>query len=182
MPSLRILGSRLLGPKYPRSWPRLRPCWPGCRWSRCPTPPPLHIAGGAQRRQHVICRRLERVHQTAWQRGRWHPRLLPQRRQHHRQAWLILQRQLSPIPPTHTEPWGGFPKGRWHPCLLPQRRQRYCRARPVLSCRLGFLPPTLYQRWGGAPPRRHAVLRNAVNSVWHSPCLNAQDLLMQIHG
>ena len=26
------------------------------------------------------------------------------------------------------------------------------------------------------------MLWNAVNSVWHSPCLNAQDLLMQIHG
>jgi hypothetical protein len=31
--------------------------------------PPLHIAGEAQRCQHVICRRPERVHQTAWQRG-----------------------------------------------------------------------------------------------------------------
>jgi hypothetical protein len=43
--------------------------------------------------------------------GRWHPQLLPQRRQCHCQAWLILQRQLGPIPPTHTKPWGGFPKG-----------------------------------------------------------------------
>ncbi len=32
--------------------------------------PPLHIAGGARRRQHVICRRPKRVHQTAWQKGR----------------------------------------------------------------------------------------------------------------
>ncbi len=38
--------------------------------------------------------------------GRWHPCLLPQRRHRHRQAWLILHRQLGPIPPTHTEPWG----------------------------------------------------------------------------
>ena len=72
--------------------------------------------------------------------------------------------------------------GRWHPPLLPQRRQSHCRARHPLPCQLRLLPPTLYQRWGGAPPRRQAVLWNAVNSVWHSPCLNAQDLLMQIHG
>jgi hypothetical protein len=31
--------------------------------------PPLQILGGAQCRQHVICRRPEQVHQTAWQRG-----------------------------------------------------------------------------------------------------------------
>jgi hypothetical protein len=73
--------------------------------------PPLYIEGGAICRQHVICRRPKQVHQTAWQRGRWHPCLLPQRRQHHHRAWLILQRQLSPIPPTHTKPWGGFRKG-----------------------------------------------------------------------
>jgi hypothetical protein len=77
--------------------------------------------------------------------GRWHPRLLTQRRHRHRQAWLTIQRQLGPIPPTHTKPWGGFPKGQWHPRLLPQRWQRHRRARPVLSCRLGLLPPTLYQ-------------------------------------
>jgi hypothetical protein len=32
--------------------------------------PPLHIAGGARCCQHVICHQPERVHQTAWQRGR----------------------------------------------------------------------------------------------------------------
>jgi hypothetical protein len=97
---------------------------------------------------------------------------------------LILHRQLGPIPPTHTEPWGGFPKSRWHPRLLPPGRQRHRRARPVLSCRLGLLPPTLYQQWGGAPPWQHAMFWHAhtVTSIWHSPCLNAQDLLMQIHG
>jgi hypothetical protein len=46
--------------------------------------PPLHIAGGARCRQHVIYRRPKQVHQTAWPRGRWHPCLLPQRGQHHR--------------------------------------------------------------------------------------------------
>ncbi len=138
--------------------------------------------GGAQCHQHVICRQPERVHQTAWQRGRWHPCLLPQRQQRHCQAWLILQCQLGPIPPTHTKTWGGFPKVQWHPHLLPQRRQCHRQARPVLSFHLGLLPSTLYQQWGGAPPWQHAVLWNAVNSIWHSPCLNAQDLLMQIHG
>jgi hypothetical protein len=114
--------------------------------------------------------------------GRWHPRLLPQRQHCHRQAWLTLHRQLGPIPPTHTKPWGGFPKGRWHPCLLPQRRQRHRRARPILSCQLGLLPPTLYQRWGGAPPWRQAVLCLAVSSVWHLSGLQTQDLLIKIHG
>ena len=68
--------------------------------------------------------------------------------------------------------------GRWHPRLLPQRRQSHRQARPILSCRLGLLPPTLYQQWGGLPPQWHTVLWNAVTSVWHPPCLNAQDLLM----
>jgi hypothetical protein len=45
-----------------------------------------------------------------------------------------------------------------------------------------FSHPPSTNNWGGAPPWRHAVLWNTVNSVWHSPCLNAQDLLMQIHG
>jgi hypothetical protein len=49
MPSLRILGPRILGPKYPRGWPRLRSCWPwpGRQWSRCPTPPPPPHSGGS---------------------------------------------------------------------------------------------------------------------------------------
>jgi hypothetical protein len=147
--------------------------------------PPLHNVGRARRSQHVICHWPERVHQNAWQRGRWHPHLLPQRRQCHCQGWLILQCQLDPIPPTHTKPWGGFPKGRWHPCLLlTQRRQCHRQAQPVLSCQLGLLPPTLYQRWGGAPPWRHTMFwhTHAVTSVWHLPCLNTQDLLMKIHG
>jgi hypothetical protein len=80
--------------------------------------------------------------------GRWHPCLLPQRRHRHRRAWLILHCQLGPIPPTHTEPWEGFPKGRWHPRLLPQRRHCHRRAWPILSCQLGLLPPTLYQIGG----------------------------------
>jgi hypothetical protein len=112
-------------PKYPKSWPRLTPCWPGYQWSRCTTPPPLHNAGGAPRRQHVIYHRPERVHPAAWQRGQWHPRLLPQRQQCPCRAWLILQRQLGPIPPIQIKQWGGFPKGRWHPCLLPQRQQHH---------------------------------------------------------
>jgi hypothetical protein len=71
--------------------------------------------------------------------------------------------------------------GRWHPRLLPQRRQSHCRARHPLPCRLGLLPPTLYQRWGGAPSWRHAVLCLTVCSVWHLPCLHAQNLLIN-HG
>ena len=67
--------------------------------------------------------------------------------------------------------------GRWDPCLLPQRRQSHCRARHPLLCQLGLLPPTLYQRWGGVPPWRHAVLSLAVCSIWHLPCLHAQNLL-----
>ncbi len=44
-----------------------------------------------------------------------------------------------------------------------------------------YHPPST-NNGGGAPPWRHAMLWNAVTSIWHPPCPNAQDLLMQIHG
>ncbi len=64
--------------------------------------------------------------------GRWLPRLLPQRRQSHRQARPILSCRLSLLPPTLHQQWGGAPPWRqavlclavssvWHlPCLQTQ--------------------------------------------------------------
>ncbi len=152
------------------------------RGARCHPRPQRHIPLATSCPSRAWGGEVHTRGRTIARMGQWQPRLLPQRRHRHRQAWLILHRQLGPIPPTHTEPWGGFAKGRWHPRLLPQRRQRHRRARPVLSCRLGLLPPTLYQQWGGAPPRRQAMLCLAVFSVWHLPCLQTQDLLIKIHG
>jgi hypothetical protein len=44
--------------------------------------------------------------------GRWHPRLLPQRRQSHRRARPILSRRLGLLPPTLYQRWGGAPPRR----------------------------------------------------------------------
>ncbi len=46
----------------------------------------------------------------------------------------------------------------------------------------GHYPIQTPLKLGEVPPWRHAVLWNAVASIWHPPCLNTQDLLMQIHG
>jgi hypothetical protein len=86
--------------------------------------------------------------------------------------------------PSHPhQTMGGIPERLMAP--LPATTEA---ATPSPSSAHPFLPtwssPThpLPTMWGGAPPWRHAMLWNAVNSIWHSPCLNAQDLLMQIHG
>ena len=44
--------------------------------------------------------------------GQWHPRLLPQRRQSHRQAQPILSCRLGLLPPTLYQRWGGVPPRR----------------------------------------------------------------------
>ncbi len=44
--------------------------------------------------------------------GRWHPRLLPQRRQSHRRARPILSCRLGLLPPTLYQRWGKAPPRR----------------------------------------------------------------------
>ena len=48
--------------------------------------------------------------------GRWHPCLLPQRRQSHRRARPILSCRLGLLPPTLYQRWGGAPP-RWQAVL-----------------------------------------------------------------
>ncbi len=94
------------------------------------------------RRLHHQCRRPKRVPQTAWQKGRWHPRLLPQR-------WLPLPSLAHPSTPAWSYPshphqtMGGIPKGSMAP--LPATTEA---AMPLPSSARPFLPtrssPTHY--------------------------------------
>jgi hypothetical protein len=51
-------------------------------------------------------------HLGGFPKGRWHPRLLPQRRQRHCRAQPVLSCRLGLLPPTIYQRWGGAPPGR----------------------------------------------------------------------
>ncbi len=67
------------------------------QWGSTKYSPPASTSMGGEivQRLYLRCRLPERVHPTAWQRGRWHPRLPDRRHQHHR---------ILPLPP---QKWGG---------------------------------------------------------------------------